>query len=74
MKCFNYSPLSEETQEPMSSRKVGHAVAHWVKNRSGLNTNTDTNMKKYKKNQAHYTNPEAKYKEIHQPGTCTSPL
>ena len=45
MKCFNYSPLSEETQEPMSSRKVGHAVAHWVKNRSGLITNTD--MYKY---------------------------
>ena len=40
-----HSPLSEETQEPMSSRKVGHAVAHWVKNRSGLITNTD--MYKY---------------------------
>ena len=44
----NHWPLSEETQEPMSSLKVGHAVAHWAKNGSGLVTNqgTDSHLNK----------------------------
>ena len=39
----NHWPLSEETQEPMSSLKVGHAVAHWAKKVTGLNTYSHSN-------------------------------
>ena len=34
--------MSEETQEPTSSREVGHAVAHWANSGLGMIKNTKT--------------------------------
>ena len=34
--------MSEETQEPTSSRKVGQAVAHWANSGLGMIQNTKT--------------------------------
>ena len=39
---INHWPLSEETQEPTSSRKVGQAVAHWANSGLGMIQNTKT--------------------------------